>query len=142
APAAHGLFHRAILQSGAMHHVASEAQAVRVAEGFLGALGLGARDAEALRHTRTSEIQRAQQVAAMQVGIGEGLLPWQPSVDGDVLKRTALEALDRGEVARVPTLVGSNRDEWRLFTLFDPRNRNLAEADVRRRLARQLGGER
>ena len=142
APAAHGLFHRAILQSGAMHHVASEAQAARVAEGFLGALGLGACDAEALRQARTSEIQRAQQIAAMQVGIGQGLLPWQPSVDGDVLKRTALDALDRGEVARVPTLVGSNRDEWRLFTLFDLRNRGLAEGDVRRRLTRQLGSER
>jgi para-nitrobenzyl esterase len=141
APAARGLFHRAILQSGAMHHVASEASGARVAEAFLGALGLGLADTEALRHMRTSEIQRAQQIAAVQVGIGQGLLPWQPSVDGDVLPHTALEALDRGEVARVPTLVGSNRDEWRLFTLFDPRNRSLREEDLRRRLARQLGGE-
>jgi para-nitrobenzyl esterase len=78
----------------------------------------------------------------MQIGVGEALMPWQPSADGDFLPRTALAALDRGEVARVPTLVGSNRDEWRLFTLFDPRSRGLAEADVRRRLARQLGSER
>jgi para-nitrobenzyl esterase len=77
----------------------------------------------------------------MQTGIGRALMPWQPSVDGDFLPRTALDALDRGDVARVPTLVGSNRDEWRLFTLFDPRSRGLAEADLRRRLARQLGGE-
>jgi para-nitrobenzyl esterase len=141
APAARGLFHRAILQSGALHHVSSEAQATRVAESFLDELGLTPEDAEAVRHARTSEIQRAQQAAAIKLGFVEGLLPWQPSVDGDSLPRTALEALDRGEVARVPTLVGSNRDEWRLFTLFDPRNRNLSEADVRRRLARQLGSE-
>ena len=142
APAAHGLYHRAILQSGALHHVASEAQAARIAELFLGVLGIDVGDAESLRRLRTSEIQRAQQLAAMQVGVGEGLLPWQPSVDGDVLKRSALEALDRGEVARVPTMVGTNRDEWRLFTLFDPRNRRLAEVDVRRRLVRQLGSDR
>jgi para-nitrobenzyl esterase len=140
-PAARGLFHRAILQSGAMHHVASEAQAARVAEAFLGALGLGVGDADALRYARTSEIQRAQQVAALSVGIGQGLLPWQPSVDGDVLKCSALEALDRGDVARVPTLVGTNRDEWRLFTLFDPRIRSLREPDLRRKIARQLGSE-
>ncbi len=141
APAARGLFHRAILQSGALHHVASEVQAARVAEAFVGALGLELEDAEALRRTRPSEIQRAQQLVAMQIGVGQALLPWQPSVDGDCLPRTALEALDRGEVARVPTLVGSNRDEWRLFMLFDPRSRTLAEADVRRRIARQLGSE-
>ena len=69
-------------------------------------------------------------------------MPWQPSVDGDFLPRTALEALDRGDVARVPTLVGSNRDEWRLFTLFDPTAAAASpSADVRRRLARQLGSE-
>jgi para-nitrobenzyl esterase len=141
APAARGLFHRAILQSGAMHHVATEAQAARVAEAFLDALGAKPDDAEALRSARTSQVQRAQQLAAMRVGMGEGLMPWQPSVDRDSLPRTALEALDRGEVARVPTLVGSNRDEWRLFTLFDPRSRLLAEPEMRRRLARQLGGE-
>jgi para-nitrobenzyl esterase len=141
APAARGLFHRAILQSGALHHVATEERAAQVAERFLEALGLTPQDAEAVRYARTSEIQRAQQIAAMQTGFGESILPWQPSVDGDFLPRTALAALDRGEVTRVPTLVGSNRDEWRLFTLFDPRNRGLAEADVRRRLARQLGSE-
>jgi para-nitrobenzyl esterase len=141
APAARGLFHRAILQSGALHHVANEEQAAQVAERFLAALGLTPEDAAGVRYARTGEIQRAQQIVAMQTGIGGALMPWQPSVDGDFLPRTALEALDRGEVARVPTLVGSNRDEWRLFTLFDPRSRGLAEAGLHRRLARQLGGE-
>ena len=77
----------------------------------------------------------------MQAGIGGGTLPWQPSVDGDFLPRTALEALDRGEVARVPTLVGTNRDEWRLFTLFDRAAGASPRPDLRRRLARQLGSE-
>src|SRR5262245_2609330 len=140
APSARGLFHRAILQSGAMHHVTTEEQAAEVAEQFLGALGLTPQDAEAVRYARTSEIQRAQQVVAMQ-NARRALLPWQPSVDGDFLPRTALEALDRGDVARVPALVGSNRDEWRLFTIFDPRIRRLAEVELRRRLARQLGSE-
>jgi para-nitrobenzyl esterase len=142
APGARGLFHRAILQSGALHNVATAAQAVLVAEAFLDAQGLTPEDAEAVRYARTGEIQRAQQQAAMRVGMREGLMPWQPSVDGDCLPRTALEALDKGEVARVPTLIGSNRDEWRLFTMFDPRSRNLTESDLRRRLTRQLGSER
>ena len=142
APAARGLFHRAILQSGALHHVASEAQAARVAEAFLDALGLdarGRRGAALCAHVaRSSARSRSSRCAS---GSARALMPWQPSVDGDCLPRTALEALDRGEVARVPTLVGSNRDEWRLFTLFDPRSRGLAEPEMRRRLARQLGSE-
>jgi para-nitrobenzyl esterase len=141
APGARGLFHRAILQSGALHNVGSESQAVAVAEAFLDAQGLTPDDAEAVRYARTAQIQLAQQQAAMRV-MREGLLPWQPSVDGDCLPQTALEALDKGEVARVPTLVGTNRDEWRLFTMFDPRSRNLGDADLRRRLTRQLGSER
>jgi len=140
-PRAEGLFHRAILQSGALHHVASEAHAARVAEYLLDALGLTPEDAEAVRHARVSELVRAQQQAALRAGFGEGSLPWSPSVDDDLLPRTGVEALAKGAVARVPVLVGSNRDEWRLFTLFDPRTRRLDAAGLRGRLARMLGDE-
>ncbi len=140
-PAARGLFHRAVLQSGAMHNVSAEGDAARVAEIFLDELGLTPEDAEALRYAKTGDLQRAQQIAAVRAGLREGRLPWQPSVDGDLLPCTALEALEKGEVVRVPTLVGTNRDEWRLFTLFDPRSRRLDEAGLLRRLVYLLGSD-
>jgi para-nitrobenzyl esterase len=141
APAARGLFHRAVLQSGAMHNISSEERAAQVAESFLEVLGITADDVEALRFGQLGALQRAQRVAAMKMGMAGGLLPWQPSVDDDVLPRTGLEALEKGEVTRVPTLVGSNRDEFRLFTLFDRASRTLGEAELLARLARQLGGD-
>ena len=141
APSARGLFHRAVLQSGAMHNVSSEERATRVAEVFLETLGITSEDVEALRFGELGALQRAQRIAAMQLGFTGGLLPWQPSVDGDVLPRSALEALEKGEVAQVPTLVGSNRDEFRLFTLFDRASRTLGEGELRARLTRQLGSE-
>ncbi len=138
-PKAEGLFHRAILQSGAMHNVSSEDQATKVAEVFLDELGITSEDVEALRFGRVADVQRAQGAAAVRMGLREGLLPWQPSVDGDFLPRTCLEALATGEVSKVPTLVGSNRDEWRLFTLFDRATRALDEDGLVERLTRQLG---
>jgi para-nitrobenzyl esterase len=141
APAARGLFHRAILQSGAMHNVSTEEQATKVAEVFLDELGITSEDVEALRFGRAADLQRAQAATAQRLGMREGLLPWQPSVDGDFLPWTGLEALEKGEVARVPALVGSNRDEWRLFTLFDRASRNLGEDGLVKRLVRQLGSD-
>ena len=140
-PRAKGLFHRAILQSGALHNIETADHAARVAELFLETLDLTPEDAEAVRHGRVSELVRAQQVAAVRAGFGDGSLPWSPSVDGELLPMTGIEAMAQGAVARVPVLVGSNRDEWRLFTLFDARSRRLDEPGLLKRLVRMLGGE-
>ena len=43
------------------------------------------------------------------------LLPFAPTVDGTILPRLPLEAFADGQGADVPVLIGSNRDEARLF---------------------------
>ncbi|MEM7411009.1 MAG: carboxylesterase family protein [Myxococcota bacterium] len=136
-PRANGLFHRAVLQSGALHNVSTEAQSSRVAESLLDTLGVDPTDPGALREVPVSRLVRQQREAMLRQAVT--LLPWQPSVDGELLPKTALAALEAGEVARVPTLVGSNRDEWRLFMLADRAGRNLDDDGLVRRLQRQLG---
>jgi para-nitrobenzyl esterase len=142
APAARPLFQRAILQSGAAHNVTSPELAARAAEALLRELGATPRDAlKTLREAPVEALLAAQMRASLALGLGHGTLPWQPAVDGRVLPRQPLDAVARGEAKGIPVLVGTNRDEWKLFTLFDRKARRLDRAALRRRVARILPGK-
>ena len=140
-PAAGGLFHRAIMQSGAAHNVSRRDRAASVAETFLFELGLGLRDAESLRGAPVQEILGAQQRTTGEIGRPGDPLTWQPSLDADLLPEHPLDAIPAGSSRSVPVLVGSNRDEWKLFMLGDAEGRKLDESGLRRRLERVLPGE-
>lgn len=138
APHARGLFHRAIAQSGAADNVSPPARAAEVAESFLRELGLSHADAEALRRIPVQEILAAQSRVSQSLGSPIGTLPWQPTIDGEILPEHPLESVRKGSAGRVHVLVGTTRDEWRLFLLADPRARNLDQERLFRRIDRVL----
>jgi para-nitrobenzyl esterase len=141
-PAARPLFHRAILQSGAAHNVSGPERAAQAAHALLRELGADARGAlHALERAPLEAILAAQQRATASLGIAHGTLPWQPAVDGRVVPCQPLDAIAAGACAGIPLLAGTNRDEWKLFTLFDARTRSLDEAGLRRRLERIVPGK-
>jgi para-nitrobenzyl esterase len=140
APAAQGLFHRAIAQSGAAHNVSSREQAGEIAELFLRELGLTATDERGLAEVPVRAILRAQVSLAILRAMRRGILAWQPSVDGDVLAAEPLDGIARGVSKSVPLLVGTNRDEWNLFLIGDRDGRRLDAAGLHRRLERALPG--
>jgi para-nitrobenzyl esterase len=137
-PRAVGLFQRAICQSGAAHNVTPTEYAAIVAERFINELGVSAGDMKALQDAPVDEIMRAQRAAS--IFFGPNTMPWQPSVDGDLLPRTAIESLRLGLNPEVPVLVGTNRDEWKLFTFGDLATRRVSEEDLTRRIGRALPG--
>ena len=139
-PRAEGLFHRAICQSGAAHNVSSQDHAALVADVFVRELGVEPGDLEALQAASVGDIMRAQSAASLYFGVGN-LLPWQPSVDGDLLPTSAIAAIRSGLNRDVPVLVGSNRDEWKLFTFGDLAMRRLGEEGLAKRLAEVLPGK-
>jgi para-nitrobenzyl esterase len=139
-PAAQGLFHRAIAQSGAAHNVSSREQAAEIAELFLRELGLSAGDLRALAAAPLRDVLRAQVALAILRSMRQGILAWQPSVDGDLLPARPLDGMARGVSKSVPLLVGSNRDEWNLFLIGDRDGRRLDAAGLRRRLERAVPG--
>jgi para-nitrobenzyl esterase len=47
------------------------------------------------------------------------LLPWQPVVDGNVIPARPIERIAAGAGAQVDVMVGTNTDDWRLFTIFN-----------------------
>ncbi|MCS7480675.1 carboxylesterase/lipase family protein [Umezawaea endophytica] len=123
-PMADGLFARAILQSGAAAHTLPPELARTVGGHLADALGvaptreaIGAVPLDALVRTASTlvaEVQTAPDPAKWgQLALS--LLPFAPTLDGDVLPRPPLEAFADGQSGGVPVLLGSTRDEARLF---------------------------
>ena len=141
-PAAEGLIHKAVPQSGAAHNVAAREHALEVSERMLDALGT--REPGELRTLPAQRILDAQGQVSVEVtrarakgGAGAGLgLPFAPVLDGVVIDRQPLAAIRDGSAAGVPLLVGSTAEEWRLFGLM---LRSVEdEATILRRLGRMV----
>jgi para-nitrobenzyl esterase len=138
-PAAHGFFHRAICQSGAAHNTSRPEGAESIAAHFLGELDLKPENAEALREVPVRDLLGAQMRTSRKTALVHGGLPWQPALDAELLLEHPLDLLGAGGGAPVPLLIGTNRDEWNLFLLFDRQARRLTDAGLRRRLTRAVG---
>jgi para-nitrobenzyl esterase len=55
---------------------------------------------------------------------------WSPVVDGEVLPRRPLDAFAAGDAAEVPMIVGTTRDEAKLFTAMMPMLSSLEDAGL------------
>jgi para-nitrobenzyl esterase len=129
-PGARGLFRRAISQSGACigAGLGPDPRADAVTRSLEFAAAAGCPDpATAL------DCLRSKPVADL-FAVGGGILDlsWVPVVDGVVIPRTTREALASGRYNRVPLVVGSNRDEGRLFIWLQyhlPLQRPVTEAE-------------
>ncbi|GAC1400865.1 MAG: carboxylesterase/lipase family protein [Ktedonobacteraceae bacterium] len=120
-PAAHGLFRRAILQSGAAHRVNSSRVAADATQSFLHALELSPHDMGRLLATPVDDILKAQ-------GTLPSSVQWRafsPVIDGVALPKRSIDAIADGSAAGVDVLVGTNLDEMKLFTIFDPSQQNV-----------------
>ena len=144
-PRAHGLFHRAIAQSGAAHNTFTPSTAAAVTARVME--GLGVDDLAGLLAASPEAI--ADVGAKVEAGLMEdpsGLggpsgialaMAFQPVVDGSFLPEQPLLAIRAGRGAEVPLLTGTNLDEWNLFALMSPGG--LDDARLLERLERVFG---
>lgn len=114
-PSAQGLFHRAIQESGAGHCTRDCTTATSIAQHLLAELGLKSHEAQKLLDLP------AETIVAAQSRVAANLQSFGPVVDNEVLPYYPLEAIRQGTAGRVPTLIGSNRDEGKLYVALDPR---------------------
>lgn len=136
-PAAQGLFRRAILQSGAAANVVTPETAERQGRAFLEALDLRRFDVEALREMPAATLLEAQQRSTRPADDGS-FLPWQPVYGDDLLPQPPLTAIAGGAAAGIELLVGTNADEWKLFTAARRRLQGLEEDGLVARTKRLL----
>lgn len=135
APLAQGLFHRAIVQSGATNLLLDRDRARLVLEAFARCAGVDPEDVAALRALEPQQVLAAQAQAAGELFATVGTMPFHPCVDGDLLPFTWQEAAENG-IAHVPLIIGTTRDEMALFASFDPAAATLDDAALRARIAR------
>ena len=122
-PAAHGLYHKAVMQScGTAGHTLPLERAARVFTAVLEAAGLTPADAGQLRGFSGEALLDLQ----TRVGMANG--GFGPVIDGDVLPRSTYDAIAAGETAGIPVIVGTVRDEMSVFGLMDPTLPALDEA--------------
>ena len=102
-PRAAGLFHKAIVESGA-YSLTQASLAAAEAQGLAFATAAGCADLTCLRGLSVAAILQAGPKSTVFANI-----------DGFVLTQSMQAALTNGQFNQVPTIVGSNHDEWRLF---------------------------
>lgn len=140
-PAARGLFQRAVAQSGACQAVhADRESSSAVTAAVLGSVGLATPNVRQLREAPVEKLLAAQQQVSLQMLAmgGRHLLPFQPVVDGNTIPRHPLDEVRAGCAAGVPLMVGTTRDEWRLFGFLDPEVRQLDARKIAARLQQRL----
>lgn len=138
-PRARGRFRRAILQSGAAESVHSREQAERVAHTFFGLLGLDPADRAALEAVPVGAVLDAQTKTLDAVWRDLPGLTFQPVIDGPLIPELPLAAVEAGSARDVALLVGTNRDENRLWSAFNPSHAALDDDKLLRRARVRLG---
>lgn len=144
-PAARGLFHRAIAQSGAASNTFTPETASVITSRVMAKLG--ATTIEGVLATEPETLLEAggsvegalfadPSAIAGPTGLALAMAS-QPVVDGEWLPMDPLVAVSSGEAADVPLLTGTNLDEWNLFRLMSPSS--LDHPELLGRLERVFG---
>lgn len=113
-PKVSGLFHKVVLQSGACSSPSTSlAQAPAEAAGsaFAQAAGCVSGDVPAcLRALDATTLVKAP--ATERIGAGFG---WAPALGGTTFPSSSAAVLKSGTFAKVPALIGANREDYRVF---------------------------
>lgn len=130
-PSAQGLFHRAILQSGTAAFVHTSQTATKVAASLLAALQI-----------EPANISKLVELPAEQLLQASNLLPSMalfPVIDGVSLPKHPLEAVAEGSAKDVTLLIGTNKDEYNIFSVFDPEWKEADESKVKALFEKTFG---
>ncbi|VTR60347.1 carboxylesterase type B [Actinobacillus pleuropneumoniae] len=134
-PAAKGLFHRAIMESGAAQVMVPE-QARMITAGLLKELDITPDNIHQLDFLPGESIFEAGERLKKQIGPGVNMI-FQPVLDPDTLPHDPLQAIQSGWAKDVPILIGTNLDEGALF--FRP-DMPLVQEDVLVRTVEMMTG--
>ncbi len=140
-PGAKGLFHKAIIQSGASVRFAERERTTRLADAVLKHLGLRPDQLDALQALPLARLQEV--VAPAQATLPRPRHPlldrynFGPVIDGSVLPNQPFDPTAPAVSDGVPIMIGGTKDEASIFLAPDDAvwNRTVTEDDLRKRIA-------
>ena len=112
-PAAEGLFHRAICQSGASWELATAATGQRRTTTFMDHLSLAEGEVKKLLEVPSEKLLEAQGAVLAR----HGITAFFPVCDGITVPKQPSAAFAAGTGSGIPLIVGNNRDEWNFFAV-------------------------
>ena len=114
-PAAHGLFHKAGIQSGPKLRAIPKDIATETARRLLAALGMGPRDLQRLTTVSAQNLLEIQLAGATSPG------DWGAVLDGTYLPQNPFDPAAPEISAAIPLLIGNMRDEAVFFERDNPK---------------------
>jgi para-nitrobenzyl esterase len=139
-PKAQGLYHRAIIESGAVLRLTPPEQAIHATELLLAELGLKPGQARELQNVPMERLLAANTEVLKQIPLSEpGGVANSPMVDGKAIPKHPWDPAAPVLSAKIPLLIGWARTEETLYDKPTPEKLALDEAGLKRRVAERLG---
>ena len=139
-PGAKNLFHRAIIESGAVLRLTTHEDAVKQTDLLLGELGLKPGQIRELQSVSMERLLAADAVVQKKVTLREpGMTANSPMVDGKVIPGHPWDPKAPALSASIPLLIGYAHTEETLYDRPTPEKLALDEAGLRDRAAKRLG---
>jgi para-nitrobenzyl esterase len=141
-PGAKGLFHRAIIESGAVLRLTTHEDGVHYTDLLLSELGLKAGQARELQSVPMARLLEANDAVQKKITFREpGGTANSPMVDGKVIPGHPWDPRGPALSANVPLLIGYAHTEETLYDRPTPEKLALDDAGLRERAAKRLGGD-
>jgi para-nitrobenzyl esterase len=136
-PKAKGLFHRAVIESGATLQLVESAQGTRVARELMTTLGLSRGQARELQNIPLDKLMGAYFQVVRKMNVDQMTQGFSPLVDGVFIPRHPFHPVASSVSADVPLMLGSTRTE--LTSSAQPQDFELTDAAMRTRIRTLLG---
>src|SRR5580765_6432677 len=139
-PGAKGLFHRAVIESGAVLRLTTKDDAARNAELLLAELGLAKNQVRELQNVPMAKLLAADAAIASKVVAREpGQTANSPTVDGKAIPGHPWDPAGPALSAAIPLMIGYARTEETLYDRPTPETLALDEAGLKLRVSKRLG---
>ncbi len=141
-PSAKGLFHRAIIESGAVLRLTKAEDAIHATTLLLAELGLSANQVRELQHVPIPRLLAANAAVQKKITLREpGMTANSPMVDGKAIPNHPWDPAGPALSANIPLLIGWAHTEETLYDRPTAEKLALDEAGLRKRAAERVGGD-
>ncbi len=138
-PSAKGLFHRAIIESGATLKLVEREQGARVAQELMSTLGIAKGQVRELQKVPLEKMMAAYFQVVRRMNVDQMTQGFSPLVDGKFIPQHPFHPVASSVSADVPLMLGSTRTE--LTSSAQPEDFEMADADMRSRVRALIGSD-